>query len=188
MQTTITLKKVLCGTELNIVQEGVPDAIPAEACYLVTIDTLGSSFDTLLAVYTGDSVSNLTVVSSNDNSASGYRTSKLTFSVAAGTTYQIAVDGWFDSAGDIVLHVFRPPPLNNLQLLSLSSGSAIFALAGNPGDYWTIQRAASASGPWTTVSLGGVPIFSDGLGQFQDDTPPPGAAFYRAMISAGGGK
>src|SRR5438552_6448450 len=34
MQTTITLNKVSCGTELNIVQEGVPDAIPAEACYL----------------------------------------------------------------------------------------------------------------------------------------------------------
>jgi uncharacterized protein YndB with AHSA1/START domain len=34
MQTTITLRKVSCGTELNIVQEGVPDAIPAEACYL----------------------------------------------------------------------------------------------------------------------------------------------------------
>ncbi len=34
MQTTITLKEVLCGTELNIVQEGVPAAIPAEACYL----------------------------------------------------------------------------------------------------------------------------------------------------------
>jgi uncharacterized protein YndB with AHSA1/START domain len=32
--TTITLKKVLVGTELNIVQEGVPAAIPAEACYL----------------------------------------------------------------------------------------------------------------------------------------------------------
>ncbi|HLZ54490.1 MAG TPA: SRPBCC family protein [Verrucomicrobiae bacterium] len=34
MQATITLKKVFCGTELNIVQEGIPDAIPAEACYL----------------------------------------------------------------------------------------------------------------------------------------------------------
>ena len=34
MQTTITLKQVFCGTELNIVQEGVPAAIPAEACYL----------------------------------------------------------------------------------------------------------------------------------------------------------
>ena len=34
MQTTITLKQVSCGTELNIVQEGVPAVIPPEACYL----------------------------------------------------------------------------------------------------------------------------------------------------------
>jgi len=34
MQVTVTLKKVSVGTELNIVQEGVPAVIPAEACYL----------------------------------------------------------------------------------------------------------------------------------------------------------
>ena len=34
MQTTIVLRKVSCGTELNVVQEGVPEVIPAEACYL----------------------------------------------------------------------------------------------------------------------------------------------------------
>ena len=34
MQTTVTLKKVFCGTELNVVQEVVPGVIPAEACYL----------------------------------------------------------------------------------------------------------------------------------------------------------
>jgi uncharacterized protein YndB with AHSA1/START domain len=34
MKVTIELKKVMVGTEINIVQEGVPDAIPAEACYL----------------------------------------------------------------------------------------------------------------------------------------------------------
>jgi uncharacterized protein YndB with AHSA1/START domain len=34
IQVTVTLKKVFCGTELNVVQEGVPDVIPAEACYL----------------------------------------------------------------------------------------------------------------------------------------------------------
>ena len=34
MQVTITLKKVSVGTELNVVQEGVPDVIPVEACYL----------------------------------------------------------------------------------------------------------------------------------------------------------
>ena len=34
MQVSVTLRKVSVGTELNIVQEGIPDAIPAEACYL----------------------------------------------------------------------------------------------------------------------------------------------------------
>jgi hypothetical protein len=34
MQITLILKKVSVGTELNIVQEGVPGVIPAEACYL----------------------------------------------------------------------------------------------------------------------------------------------------------
>ena len=34
MVTTITLKEVFCGTELKVVQEGIPGAIPAEACYL----------------------------------------------------------------------------------------------------------------------------------------------------------
>ncbi|HLF91745.1 MAG TPA: SRPBCC family protein [Anaerolineales bacterium] len=34
MQTTISLKKVFCGTEVDIVQEGIPEVIPTEACYL----------------------------------------------------------------------------------------------------------------------------------------------------------
>jgi len=34
MQVTVTLKEVSCGTEVVIVQEGVPDVIPAEGCYL----------------------------------------------------------------------------------------------------------------------------------------------------------
>lgn len=34
MQVTVTLKTVSVGTEVNIVQEGVPDVIPLEACYL----------------------------------------------------------------------------------------------------------------------------------------------------------
>lgn len=34
MNITVTLRKVLCGTELSIVQEGIPDVIPSEMCYL----------------------------------------------------------------------------------------------------------------------------------------------------------
>ena len=34
MNVTVTLKTVLCGTELNIIQEGIPEIIPVEMCYL----------------------------------------------------------------------------------------------------------------------------------------------------------
>jgi uncharacterized protein YndB with AHSA1/START domain len=34
MQTTVTLRAVFCGVEMNVVQEGIPEVIPAEACYL----------------------------------------------------------------------------------------------------------------------------------------------------------
>ena len=34
MQTTVSLREVSCGTEMTVVQEGVPDVIPPESCYL----------------------------------------------------------------------------------------------------------------------------------------------------------
>ena len=40
MQVTVTLKQVSVGTEVNIVQEAIPDAIPVEACYLGWQDSL----------------------------------------------------------------------------------------------------------------------------------------------------
>ena len=41
LRVTISLTPVLCGTELNIVQEGIPDAIPVEMCYLGWQESLG---------------------------------------------------------------------------------------------------------------------------------------------------
>lgn len=40
LQVTVELKKVSCGTELNIVQEGIPEVIPVEMCYLGWQDSL----------------------------------------------------------------------------------------------------------------------------------------------------
>lgn len=40
MQTTISLRAVACGTELNVVQEGIPEVIPVEMCYLGWQDSL----------------------------------------------------------------------------------------------------------------------------------------------------
>jgi len=40
MLTTVSLKPVSCGTELSIVQEGIPEVIPPEMCYLGWQDSL----------------------------------------------------------------------------------------------------------------------------------------------------
>ena len=69
----------------------------------VTIDTIGSDFDTLLAVYTGYSLGTLTPVASNDD-IPGSVQSRVTFFAMAGQTYQIAVDGYNGASGNIVLN------------------------------------------------------------------------------------
>jgi hypothetical protein len=68
-----------------------------------TFETAGSSFDTLLAVYKGSSVSALGKVASNDDVASGTRTSRVRFKASAGVTYSIAVDGKNGAFGPLVL-------------------------------------------------------------------------------------
>ena len=68
------------------------------------IDTIGSSFDTLLGIYTGSSVSNLTVVASDDDSGGLDGTSRAIFNVTSNTTYKIAVDGFSGFSGTVVLN------------------------------------------------------------------------------------
>ncbi len=74
----------------------------------VTIDTFGSSFDTVLAVYTGAQVGGLSQVSANDDAAGGH-TSQVKFSANAGVSYRIAVDGFAGSSGTIVLNLVAVP-------------------------------------------------------------------------------
>ncbi len=59
---------------------------------ILTLDTTGSAFDTLLAVYTGSTVSNLTYVES-DHGGGQFGGSRLGLTTVAGRTYYIAVDG-----------------------------------------------------------------------------------------------
>jgi hypothetical protein len=66
----------------------------APASATVTIETAGSSFDTLLAVYRGSTVNALTQVAANDDVSSTVFTSRVSFAATAGTTYLIAVDGY----------------------------------------------------------------------------------------------
>jgi len=92
---------------------------------VVRLSTSGSDFDTLLAVYTGNAVSNLTLIASNDDIVlATIKQSALSFSVVSGTLYYIAVDGFDGAVGKVVLNI--NPPFNdaftNCQSLTGASG------------------------------------------------------------------
>jgi hypothetical protein len=60
----------------------------------VTFTTAGSGFDTVLAVYTGDSLGSLVPLGRDDDNSVNDKTSSVSFTASAGTTYRIAVDGY----------------------------------------------------------------------------------------------
>jgi len=78
-----------------------------------TIDTFGSAFDTLLAVYTGNTVNALTSVAANDDTSPGLQ-SRVQFATTAGTTYRVAIDGYGGASGGVTiswtLPAAGPPP------------------------------------------------------------------------------
>lgn len=75
----------------------------APATGQVFLDTHGSSFDTLLAVYQGSAVGSLSTIAANDNDGSANNSSGLYFEAQAGTEYEIAVDGYNGISGNINL-------------------------------------------------------------------------------------
>jgi hypothetical protein len=83
------------------------------------IDTEGSDFDTVLAVYTGMTVSNLTPIAANDDAGPGIETSEVSFQFNPGTTYHIVVDGKTDSdTGNVVLnYAVIPEPCSLLFII-----------------------------------------------------------------------
>ena len=70
----------------------------------VQIDTTGSNFDTLLGVYTGTALMNLTAIASNDNRSAGETVSSVAFYATQGVTYRIAVDGKSAATGNALLN------------------------------------------------------------------------------------
>jgi hypothetical protein len=69
---------------------------------IATFHTRGSTFDTLLAIYSGTGLSNLTCVASDDDRG-GFRTSEAQVNVRMGTDYLIAVDGFDHKTGSYAL-------------------------------------------------------------------------------------
>ena len=101
----------------------------APATSSVTITTAGSDYDTVLGVYTGSAVNNLTTIGSNDDVVSGDTSSRVIFNATGGVVYKIAVGGFNNQSAGGDVGQFR---LNwdvsncgpNLQLMLDPSGPA----------------------------------------------------------------
>gem|GEM_PF-3577643 len=140
----------------------------------VTFTTAGSNFDTVLAVYTGSSVGALTRVgTANDDVSSTVHTSSVTISVAGGTVYRIAVDGYKEpivDMGSVVLNwtftaTAPTSPLNNnfaaAQVLSGNSGSVRGTNGNATKETGEINHAGNLGGKsvwyrWTAPANGKV--------------------------------
>lgn len=134
----------------------------------VAISTAGSSFNTLLAIYTGDSLDALTEVKANDNFSEqpGVFASQVTFQATAGTRYLLAVDGYYGQSGDIQLGLFPGDPPANDTFANRAPLTGFFA------------RFTGSTINATDEYAGGEPrlTFVDGLGQPLE--PPAGATVW----------
>jgi len=105
----------------------------APASGTVAVNTIGSTFDTVLAVYTGTTLGGLVAIASDDESG-GDSMSSLTFNATSGTTYFIAVDGFLAASGGVVLHLAQLPPTaaNNMFLFATNlTGTTAQGIASN---------------------------------------------------------
>ena len=152
----------------------------APAADTVRIATDGSSFDTVLAIYTGASVSNLTLVAANDDEdpLNAVLTSAVTIDTTAGQTYQIAVDGFDGASGQISLRIGSAKTRLSAPT-ARPDGSFQFTLEGLAGRTNEIQVSSDLSA-WaplaTVINTNGTLVFTD-----------PAAAsfekrFYRAFL------
>jgi hypothetical protein len=139
-------------------QPGTPDIIPGDpggseiwfkwtvptlqSSGIVTFSTLGSDFDTTMGVYTGSEPTGLTPVPSaiNDDDAAGYLNSQVTFYAVSGTTYLIAVDGFYGAQGNVVLNwtlypnsTTLPTAIPTPQAITASNGATVTLNSPWPG-------------------------------------------------------
>jgi uncharacterized repeat protein (TIGR03803 family) len=95
---------------------------------VISLTTLGSDFDTLLGVYTGTNIAQLTSVAEDDDSG-GYFTSLVTFNVSAGTAYQIAVGGFRGASGNVILGM---PSGTGYRVLNAATGNSVPVITVQP--------------------------------------------------------
>lgn len=109
--------------------------LDADRTGIVTLSTAGSAFDTVLAIYKGSELGKLTKLAANNDAGVGIRTSLLKFSMLAGTTYFIAIDGNVGATGAYVLAAtglsLSQAPANDMADFPTSLGNGVsFAQSG----------------------------------------------------------
>jgi PKD repeat protein len=128
----------------------------------VSISTIGSSFDTLLGVYTGSAISNLVLVASNDD-AEGTLQSDVTFQAIAGTNYQITVDGFDGASGEIVLTLVAAP-VRFCEPVTVNGNQVQLCVDGEIGRSYSILASPDLVN-WTlvatAVNTNGSLVFND---------------------------
>lgn len=102
----------------------------ATASYSVAVETLGSDFDTVVAVYSGSSLAALTPVGAGDDVANG-NTSRMVFDAVEGTTYQIAVGGKNGSTGFLLLTLGYLPANDRFEDAVALAGPSVKATGFN---------------------------------------------------------
>ncbi|MFN0070554.1 MAG: fibronectin type III domain-containing protein [Chloroflexota bacterium] len=75
----------------------------------ITVDTIGSSFDTVLAAYTGSTLAGLSRIACDDDSA-GASKSRVQFTTVAGTTYYLQAGGWGGASGNLIVNFASTAP------------------------------------------------------------------------------
>ncbi|MCX8156199.1 MAG: S8 family serine peptidase [Verrucomicrobiae bacterium] len=114
-----------------------------------TVSTVGSDFDTVLAVYTGTALEQLTLVAANDDAQAQQRGSWLTFTAQSNAIYQIAVDGFNGAYGNIRLSL--KPDATPRWLAPARSGGLVFEFTGEQGLRFTLQTSTNLR-DWLTVT------------------------------------
>ncbi len=129
----------------------------APASGSVTINTLHSTFNTLLAVYTGNAVNALTSIASNDNISTSVTQSSVTFNAPTGTVYQIAVDGRSNARGTVSLQIVQTVPsgIITTSVAPASSGTTAGAGTFANGASRTLTAFANAGYAFSHWSEGG---------------------------------
>jgi hypothetical protein len=118
----------------------------------IIITTIGSGFDTVLAVYTGNALTNLVLVANSDDidPANGVLTSTLSFDAVAGQRYEIAVDGFDTAWGPILLRITPSAPPRVDAPTLLPDGTFRFRVTGLPGRMYEADASVGLSG-WTPL-------------------------------------